>query len=92
VHSGQRVLIVGIGGVGLLALQIAVHFGAKVWAVDIKPTSRQLAKESGAVEAWDLETLDAQLAKGFTVDVGVDFVSSSTCERLSILAFIGICL
>jgi propanol-preferring alcohol dehydrogenase len=49
-----------------------------VYALDIKPTSRALAKKFGAVEAFDLEELDAQTAKGFTVDIVIDFVATST--------------
>jgi propanol-preferring alcohol dehydrogenase len=56
-----------------------------VWAVDIKPSSRKLAKEFGAVEAFDLEELDAQIAKGFTVDLAVDFVATNTSPSLMLV-------
>ena len=89
---GEKVLIIGIGGLGLLAVQIAKHFGAEIYALDIKPTSRALAKKFGAIEAFSHEQLDAQLAEGFTVDVVIDFVASnsSKCSRLkSVLEIMG---
>ena len=84
VKRGEKVLIIGIGGLGLLAVQIAKHFGAEVYALDIRPTSRALAKKFGAKEAFSHEQLDAQLADGFTVDVVIDFVAtnSSKCFQL----------
>ncbi|KAH9951745.1 GroES-like protein [Amylocystis lapponica] len=77
VKKGEKVLVIGIGGLGLLAVQIAKHFGAEVYALDIRPSSRALAVDFGATEAFDLEELSARTAKGFTVDAVVDFVSTS---------------
>ena len=83
---GEKVLIIGIGGLGLLAVQIAKHFGAEVYALDIKPTSRALAKKFGAREAFSHEQLDARIADGFTVDVVIDFVAtnSSRCSQFEL--------
>ena len=63
-----------------MAVQFAVHLGAEVFAVDMKPSSRKLALEHGAKKAFDLVELDAELAKGFTVDCAVDFVSTDTSK------------
>ena len=62
------------------AVQFAVYLGAEVYAVDMRPSSRELAKKFGAKQAFDLVELDAALAKGFKVDVAVDFVSTDTSE------------
>ncbi|KAL5483574.1 hypothetical protein ACEPAI_8806 [Sanghuangporus weigelae] len=78
IQKGERVLITGIGGLGLLAVQFAVFLGAEVYAVDMRPTSRELAVKFGARKAFDLAQLDAELAKGFQVDCAVDFVSTDT--------------
>ena len=43
VKKGDRVLITGIGGLGLLAVQFAVFLGAEVYAVDMRRSSRELA-------------------------------------------------
>lgn len=57
-----------------------MHLGAEVYAVDMRPSSRELAIRFGARKAFDLVELDAELAKGFQVDCAVDFVSTDTSE------------
>ena len=78
-------LITGIGGLGLIAVQLAVYLGAEVYAVDIRPSSRELARRFGARAAFDLVDLDAALAKGFKVDCAIDFVSSDTSRSHPVL-------
>jgi alcohol dehydrogenase len=48
-RSGEWVTVVGVGGVGLSAVQIAVAGGAKVVAVDRTPAALDLARDLGAV-------------------------------------------
>ena len=48
-RSGEWVTIVGAGGVGLSAVQIAVAAGANVIAVDRTPAALELARSLGAV-------------------------------------------
>ncbi|OCB86979.1 GroES-like protein [Sanghuangporus baumii] len=86
IKKGERVLITGIGGLGLLAVQLAVYLGAEVYAVDIRPSSRELALRFGARNAFDLVELDAVLAKGFQVDCAVDFVSTDTTFQKEVSA------
>ena len=47
-RSGEWVTVVGVGGVGLSAVQIAVAAGAKVVAVDRTPAALELARGLGA--------------------------------------------
>ena len=61
-----------------MAVQFAVYLGAEVYVVDMRQSSRDLALKFGAKKAFDLPELDAELAKGFTVDCAVDFVSTDT--------------
>lgn len=77
-------MITGIGGLGLLAVQFAVFLGAEVFAVDMRRSSRELALKFGAKQAFDLPQLDAELAKGFTVDCAIDFVSTDTSKHLCV--------
>ncbi|KAJ6527644.1 chaperonin 10-like protein [Mycena capillaripes] len=80
VKEGDKVLIFGIGGLGHLALQYAVHFGA---------TARKLALELGATEAFDLIELTNKTTAGFTVDTTMDFVSNNQTFNLAMAALRG---
>lgn len=48
VTAGDRVLILGVGGLGLQGIQIAKHFGAEVYATSRQDKKLELAKEFGA--------------------------------------------
>ncbi|KAH8928318.1 GroES-like protein [Atractiella rhizophila] len=87
VQRGYKVLIFGIGGLGLQAVQLCVELGATVYAVDIKPSSRKLAVEAGAKEAFDPVQLDQRISKGdFNMDITIDFVSKGTTFGLAFKA------
>ena len=48
VTAGDRVLILGVGGLGLQGIQIAKHFGAEVYATSRQDKKLELAKGFGA--------------------------------------------
>lgn len=48
VTAGDKVLILGVGGLGLQGIQIAKHFGAEVYATSRQDKKLELAKEFGA--------------------------------------------
>jgi propanol-preferring alcohol dehydrogenase len=48
IEPRQRVAIVGIGGLGHLAVQIAKNYGAEVIAIDVADEKLQLARDLGA--------------------------------------------
>lgn len=50
VQAGEWVTVVGVGGVGLSAVQVAAAVGAKVIAVDRTPAALELARSLGATE------------------------------------------
>lgn len=71
INGRTRLLIIGLGGLGINGVQIAKAFGAYVIAVDFKESSRELAKSYGANEVYEKlpeESLD--------VDVVADFVGA----------------
>ncbi len=80
---GEDVLITGAGPVGLMAIPIVVHAGARyVVSTDINPYRLALAKRMGATIALDVRTQtveDAQkqlgMLEGF--DVGLEMSGSS---------------
>lgn len=53
VQAGQRVAIVGVGGLGHLAVQIAKAFGAEVIALDVDADKLAKARELGADHGFD---------------------------------------
>jgi len=48
VQPGERVLVIGIGGIGSNAVQLARHLGAHVAAITRSPAKRALAHDLGA--------------------------------------------
>ncbi|KAF8532177.1 GroES-like protein [Gautieria morchelliformis] len=74
----RTVLVIGVGGLGHQAVQIAAHFGATVYACDSKPEARALALKLGAVEAFSPPELEAKIKAGFSVNVVMDFVARKT--------------
>lgn len=63
VQAGDLVVIIGIGGIGTFALQIAAAFGAKTAAIDIDPGKRERAKALGATWVFDPASTDAKTMK-----------------------------
>jgi propanol-preferring alcohol dehydrogenase len=67
VGPGQRVAVVGVGGLGHLAVQVAVAFGAEVFALDVADDKLALARALGAsrtFRAQDPQTAPAIAALG----------------------------
>ncbi|MET0899920.1 MAG: alcohol dehydrogenase catalytic domain-containing protein [Mycobacterium sp.] len=84
VTAGEWVAVVGVGGVGLSAVQVAVAAGANVIAVDRTPAALALARRLGAqhtvlADGSDTAQRVSDLSGGGT-HVAVDAVGSvSTC-------------
>lgn len=81
VKVGQDVLIMGVGGLGIHAVQIAKLMGARVFAVARRPDPLKLASESGADFVIDSSDPDGQkrissLTRGNGVDVVIENVGS----------------
>ncbi|MEW6282556.1 MAG: zinc-binding dehydrogenase [Candidatus Eremiobacterota bacterium] len=53
VRAGDRVVVIGCGGVGLGLVQFARAVGARVVGLDVQPAKLALARELGAVAAFD---------------------------------------
>ncbi|MEO1018223.1 MAG: alcohol dehydrogenase AdhP [Pseudomonadota bacterium] len=83
-RPGDTVAIVGIGGLGHLAVQYAKAMGFHVIGVDIAEDKLQLAKESGADQTFNSATTDvaAELSKSGGVEgVLVTAVSRSAFSQ-----------
>lgn len=79
VTSGDRVVVIGVGGIGVNAIAGAALAGAEVLAVDLNPAKEQAARDVGArrffcaTRAMDAETLAAQLREAFApIDVAIE--------------------
>jgi alcohol dehydrogenase, propanol-preferring len=55
ITSGQRLAVVGIGGLGHLAVQLGILFGAEVIALDLSEDKLALAKSLGASAALNVD-------------------------------------
>jgi predicted dehydrogenase len=69
---GERVAVIGLGLVGLLAVQIAAAAGCRVFGVDIDPERVALAQHFG-ISACSRQTAPEQAA-AFTANLGFDVV------------------
>jgi propanol-preferring alcohol dehydrogenase len=74
IKAGQVVLIVGVGGLGVHATQVARLCGARVFAADIDPEALRLAEEFGADVLLGAENHDVDKIKELTRGKGVDAV------------------
>jgi propanol-preferring alcohol dehydrogenase len=59
VRAGQRVAVIGVGGLGHLAVQLARNAGADVVAVDVSEPKLELAQSLGASRAVNATASDA---------------------------------
>jgi alcohol dehydrogenase, propanol-preferring len=62
VGPGQRVAVVGVGGLGHLAVQIALAAGAEVIALDVADDKLSAARALGATHAFDARSPDTPKA------------------------------
>jgi S-(hydroxymethyl)glutathione dehydrogenase / alcohol dehydrogenase len=86
VRSGESVLVLGLGGVGLSALQGArLADAGPIIAVDVSPDKEAVARECGATEflvaADDLAKQVRRLTAGRGVDVAVECVGRGSTIR-----------
>ena len=72
---GDKVVVLGAGTVGLLAMQAAKAFGATVYAVDTRQMSLDLAQELGADQVLEASSGDtAEMIASLTDSIGADIV------------------
>jgi S-(hydroxymethyl)mycothiol dehydrogenase len=75
VHPGASVAVIGLGGIGLGALQGALIAGAKrVIAVDVVPAKLEWATGLGATDVVDASRADpVETVRSLTAGAGVDY-------------------
>lgn len=82
VYPGQTIIVQGIGGIGINAVQGAVHAGAaRIIAVDPVPFKRESALKFGATHAVSDMAEATEIARSFTNGQGADARSSLWASR-----------
>lgn len=82
VKAGMTVGMIGIGGLGQIALEAAIAKGVTVYAVDLNEKARELAKKLGAAGTYENVKEIAQ----FEPDVIIDFAGFGVTTREAIEA------
>ncbi len=80
---GERVVVIGLGLVGLIAVQILKANGCHVLGVDIDPDNVKLARKIGADEACVRSADVKTLVNSFTAGHGADVVIIAAATRSS---------
>lgn len=88
VKAGDTVIVMGVGGVGMNAVQGAIHAGAShVIAVDPVPFKRDQSLVFGATETFDSMAQATDAARGYTngqgADVAIVTVGATTGEHIA---------
>jgi NAD+-dependent secondary alcohol dehydrogenase Adh1 len=88
-EPGRTTAVIGVGGVGHIALQLVRVLGAsKVVAIDTDERRRRLARELGADEVLgeeaDVASAARELTNGAGVDVVIDFVGSDATHAAAL--------
>ena len=74
IQLGDRVVVIGLGLIGLIAVQILQGAGAHVFGVDISPDKVELARSLGMEQGADLEQDVAGQVRAWTGGAGADAV------------------
>lgn len=80
---GEKVVVIGLGLVGLLAVQILKANGCRVFGVDIDPNNVELAKRLSADEACERSADVQALVYSFSEGYGADAVVIAAATRSS---------
>ncbi|WP_022911023.1 alcohol dehydrogenase catalytic domain-containing protein [Aestuariimicrobium kwangyangense] len=84
VQAGERVVVVGCGGVGLAAVMVAASLGAEVLAVDVSSGALEVAASVGAthlVDAAESIADEVRLVWSGGADVAIDALGSIPTAR-----------
>lgn len=89
IQPGETLAVIGAGGLGIHALQIAKVFGAKVIVVDINEKALAVAREMGAEETLHMAKDDPRerildLSGGRGIEAVADFVGKPQTQMLGL--------
>ena len=82
-QPGERVAVLGAGGLGMSAIRLAILMGAReVFAVDINPRKLEAAERSGAIAVDGTDDVVAEL-RG-SVDIALELVGLPSLMRTGV--------
>src|SRR5207249_2535734 len=84
--EGDLVVVIGSGGVGLSAVQVAKAYGARVLAIDLKEEARKAALDCGAdraVNPKEAPSATQEFADRAGADVAIDLVGTKATLDLA---------
>ena len=87
VKFGDKIVVIGCGGLGIHAIKIASLCGAWVIAVDISNGALENAKKAGADEILSFNNIDPRYIKKITnqgADVAFEFVGNPSTVELAV--------
>src|SRR5207244_2434069 len=85
-EEGDLVVVIGSGGVGLSAVQVAKAYGARVLAIDLKEEARKAALDCGAdraVNPKEAPSATQEFADRAGADVAIDLVGTKATLELA---------
>src|SRR5437763_5372442 len=85
-EEGDLVVVIGSGGVGLSAVQVAKAYGARVLAIDLKEEARKAALDCGAdraVNPKEAPSATQEFADRAGADVAIDLVGTKATLDLA---------
>ncbi len=80
---GENIVVIGLGLVGLLAVQILKANGCRVFGIDVDPVSARFAREMGADETCERSAEVKSLVNAFCDGYGADAVIIAAATRSS---------
>lgn len=92
VTAGDRVVVIGAGGIGVNAIAGAALAGAEVLAVDLNPAKERVARDAGAgaflcpTRGMNADALAAAMSAAFApIDVAIECSGAATAAEAAIL-------
>ncbi|CAM4342325.1 zinc-binding dehydrogenase [Lacicoccus alkaliphilus] len=83
IKKGMKVGMIGIGGLGQIALEAAVAQSIEVYAIDLSPDARQLAKDLGAAGVYENVKEIAEFEPEVIIDyAGFDITTREALESV----------
>jgi len=84
-RSGEKVAVVGVGGLGISAVQLAVALGAaRVFAVDVNPIKLAAAERFGATPIDGTGDVVAALRAAGGADISLELVGIADLMRVAV--------